>query len=499
MNAILLYLVKVVLLSGLLYSYYWCCLRNAPFHWYNRCYLLGITVISLILPLLNFHIRGLSVWETHSPAIRALHEITTGHWYETLNQGDHPAIRQELLNGQNIVYGIYLVVTVFFFAGLVRSLWYIRRISQLYPHEKVEGIPVYQTGEPGTPFSFLRKIFWDRELDRNSTRGRQVFRHEIYHVRQQHTVDILYLQTLRMICWWNPFFHLILKEIKATHEFLADRYAVAHHDRYEYAELLVWQTIGNHHPSLVNSFFHNHLKRRITMLTQLKNNRPGYVSRIMILPLLFLLFCAFAIRLKKDSALPSLKTLTVVIDAGHGGSDPGTVSKSGIKEKDLTLAIAKKIKQLGSAYHVNVLMTREEDMIPGDGPTKEKELRYRADFANEHQADLFVSLHINNSNSADTTRGMEVWVSTENPAFQKSVLLGSTIIEEMKKMYRTTEKLNEVTDRIYVLRATKMPSICIECGMMDNSDDLSFISKEQNQEMVAKKILQGIVNYETAL
>lgn len=495
MSTLLLYLGKVVLISGLLYGYYRCCLRNASFHLFNRCYLLGIPVISLVLPFLVLPVQGLAVWEQHSPILTRLHEITTGHWEQSSAPTGHPDISWGFLNGQDLVYGIYLGVIAVFLAGMVRSLCYIRRISRSYPLEKVEDIRFYWTDEPGTPFSFLKKIFWDRRLDRDSLQGEQVFRHELYHVRQRHTLDILYLEILRSVFWCNPFFHFILKEIKATHEFLADRYAVSSHDKYAYAELLVWQSVGHPHLPIVNSFFHTHLKRRIMMLTQLKNARAGLLSRIMILPLLFLLVCAFAVRLKKDAVLPSLKTLTVVIDAGHGGSDPGTISKSGVLEKDLTLAIAKKIKQFGPAFHVNVLMTREEDMIPGDGPTKEKELHYRADFANEHKADLFVSLHINNSNSTDTMRGMEVWVSTDSPAFQKSVLLGSTIIDEMKKMYRTSEELNKETDRVYVLRATKMPSVLIECGMMDNSNDLSFISAEQNQETVAKKILQGIVNY----
>jgi N-acetylmuramoyl-L-alanine amidase len=499
MSPILLYPAKVLLISGLLYGYYWCCLRNAPFHGYKRCYLLGITVISLLLPLLNFHIPGLSAWGKPSSSSWLLHEITTGHWYEPLTQSDRPGIRREFLNGQTLIYGVYFGVMIVFLAGLVRSLRYIRRISRLYPREQADGIRIYLTAEPGTPFSFLKKIFWDRGLDRNSIQGRQLFRHEIYHVKQRHTVDILYLEILRTICWCNPFFHLILKEIKATHEFLADRYAVSHHDRYEYAELLVWKSIGNHHPSIVSSFFHTHLKRRITMLTQLKNDRPGYLSRIMVLPLLFLLFCAFAIRLKKEDIhgiRPPSKTLTVVIDAGHGGSDPGTISKTGINEKDLTLAIAKKIKQFSGAYNVTVLMTREKDIMPGGGSTKDEGLHYRTQFAEEHKADLFVSVHVNNA--PDTARGLQVYLSSaDKPLFQKSSMLGSVMIEAMKNLFATHELLHR-EENIYVLETAKMPAILIECGNMANPEDLSFITSEKNQEAVAKNILQGIVNYETA-
>src|SRR5258708_5166467 len=414
MSTMLVYLMKVILISGLLYSYYWFCLRNAAFHPYNRCYLLGITGVSLVLPFIELPVRDLATGGGPASPLWVLHEITTGHWGEAVTSQPASAGWRVLLTGPNPGYVIYGGVMLFFAVGLIRSLRYIRRLSRNYPRvqdtgelplslsclegwgnrERWDKVRFYLTDEPGTPFSFFRKIFWNRQLDLTSTRSQQILRHEWYHVRQRHTADILCLEVLRIVFWCNPFFHLICREIKATHEFLADRYATSGSDQYAYAELLVWQTIG-HHPTLTNSFFNTHLKRRITMLTQSKTNRPGYVSRLLILPLLFLLFCAFAIRLsRKDvlngSPLPS-KALTVVIDAGHGGFDAGTISKSGINEKDLVLAIAKKIKQFSGAYHINLLMTREEDIMPGNQPTKEDGLRYRTQFADKHKADLFVS------------------------------------------------------------------------------------------------------------
>jgi N-acetylmuramoyl-L-alanine amidase len=358
----------------------------------------------------------------------------------------------------------------------------------------------YWTDEPGTPFSFFQKIFWNRQLDLTSVRGQQIFRHEYYHVRKGHSADILYLEVLRVVFWCNPFFHLICREIKATHEFQADRYALSGGSPYDYAELLVWQAVGVHTPPLTHPFFNTHLKRRINMLTKSKTNRPGYLSRLLILPLLFLLFCAFAIRLSKEDTLngPVLpaKTLTVVIDAGHGGFDAGT-TKDGILEKDLNLAIAKKIKQFSATYNVNVLMTRESDIMAGGKTTKEEGLRYRTDFANGHKADLYVSVHVNSKNG-DTTGGVGFYLSKENSHYQESSLLGSVMIEEMKKAYPTDNSLHEVLDRVYVLRTAAMPAVLIECGSLDNPADVAFITQEKNQDVIAKKILQGIVDYQQA-
>jgi N-acetylmuramoyl-L-alanine amidase len=297
-----------------------------------------------------------------------------------------------------------------------------------------------------------------------------------------------------VICWWNPFFHLIRKEIKATHEFLADRYAIGASDKYEYAELLVWHSIGNAEP-IVHSFFNTHLKRRIIMLTRSSTTKPGYFNRIMVLPLLLLLFCAFATRLQKNHSLPSIpvKTITVVIDAGHGGFDNGAQSAN-LNEKDINLTIAKKVQHLAPSYNVNVLMTREEDKAPGGGTTVPQELNYRVDFANEHKADLFISIHTNGAGSTD--KGMEVWLSRENPNLQKCISFGSAIIEELKKVYSTNNELKQRADRIKVLAKTQMPAILVECGNMDDGKDLAFIGNEQNQEAIARSILQGVLRYE---
>ena len=508
MSPILLYLAKMTLITGALYGYYWCCLRNASFHRYNRYYLLSIPLISLVLPFLDLSIPGLSGGGWNPGPIQVLQAFTAGHWGEA-DTAIPAAAPRGFLYGQTLGYGLYIGVMILFLAGLARSLRYIYRLCGTYGRvadarqlplpgrESLSDIRFYVTDEPGAPFSFFHHIFWSRQMDLTSTRSQQIFRHELYHVRQQHTADILYLEIIRAVFWCNPFFHLIRSEIKATHEFLADQYAAAGSDRHDYAEMLVWQHIAGHQPPIANSFFNTHLKRRITMLTKFRANPPGYASRIMILPLLFLLFCAFAVRLHKDGVTglqPRAKTLTVVIDAGHGGSDPGTMQDN-ILEKDLALAIAKKVKQFSAAYNVNVLLTREEDIMPGGKATKEEGLHYRADFASEHHADLFVSVHVNNA--PDMARGMDVYLSSTGALTQKSQLLGSAMMEAMKQTF-VTQKIMHREEGIYVLKAATMPAILIECGNMKNPEDLAFITKNDNQETVAKNILQGIVNYAAA-
>ena len=96
------------------------------------------------------------------------------------------------------------------------------------------------------------------------------------------------------------------------------------------------------------------------MFTKHKNTKVSYVSRLLVLPLAAIVFFAFTLKVKNKSAnLYDGKTITVVIDAGHGGSDNGAQSADGVKEKDITLSIAKKIAEMNSNPHLEILLSRK--------------------------------------------------------------------------------------------------------------------------------------------
>jgi N-acetylmuramoyl-L-alanine amidase len=496
MNDLVTYLVKVVLISGLLYGYYRLFLRDRLFHQYNRYFLLGIPVASLLLPWVHLPDGYFFPLITHAPILSdALHAITPGDWNEQALAAGHAGLSQSWLNGQVLISGIYLTAMSLLVYPFFRQLWYIRRLRGKYPRENMGRIAFFITREPGTPFSFLNHLFWNEEIDLNSDRGRQIFHHEWYHIRQRHTLDLLLLRTLLVLFWVNPFFYLIYREIRTIHEFLADRHAIAGGDRYDYAEQLVWHSIHDRPLSILNPFFQSSIKRRITMLTQLKSNKPDFWSRAMVLPLAFLLLSAFAVKMRPALAVPPLQTFTVVIDAGHGGIDAGTVSGDA-KEKDINLALALKVKQLSPEYHVNVVLTRETDELAGGKSTIRESLEYRTGMAKERQANLFVSLHINSGNN--DLHGFSVYISPDNPYYSQCVKLGSAMIDALKTSYVTMKDLKQPQQGVTVLRYNTVPAILLECGYINNAADLAFISDSQNQEKIARDILMGIQHYQEA-
>jgi hypothetical protein len=333
----LCYLGKMTMISAILYGYYWGFLRNASFHPYNRWYLLGSALISLLLPFLRLPFPA--GWMGGEPVAAFLSAIPGGSGATPDELAPGALTGQArvpfygLFRGLNGLYILYGVVSTILFVRFLRSLAYLARLSGEYAFTRVEGVRLFQTGEPGTPFSFLNRLFWNKQLPLDTEQGQFIFRHELYHIRQKHTLDLLALESLRCLFWFNPFFHLLVREMKVIHEFLSDRYALAggrgggSGDQFAYAEWLVWQSVGGMgrkgafpraglRQRIAHSFFNTHLNRRITMIIRSNPHRPRYISRLMALPLLFLLFCAFAARTTTDPTMSVAARTSLVKKAG---------------------------------------------------------------------------------------------------------------------------------------------------------------------------------------
>jgi N-acetylmuramoyl-L-alanine amidase len=502
---VLIYLVKMMLISGFLWAYYRIFLKDRPFHQYNRFFLLGSVLVALLLPLCNIPLSGFRE-EPHGLAIPLLRVVSSG-WEEKILNTEKKLPTTSFLSWTNVLLILYAAGFLIFLFSLLNSLLQIRKLARLHRFEWIQDIRFFQTSAPGTPFSFFKLIFWNRALDIQSGEGQKILRHEMFHVRQQHSLDILFLEGMTTLFWFNPLLYFVKREIRALHEFLADQHAIAGSNRYVYAKLLVEQSIGNKRAYLTNPFFHNHIKRRITMITKASKHRFGFLSKAMILPLLLILFSTFAFKLKTEQAGPSfssldpgssLKSITVVVDAGHGGLDPGANNKMGISEKDLNLSIAQKIAHLGKSYNVTVIMTRDGDYLPGNATDISTGLRKRTEITSENKASLFVSIHAN-YDPVESVHGFEVFVSAEkrnNPFLDKSRVLGSVLLSGLKNIYAANDHLQQSEEKgIWVLDHAPCPAVLIECGNLNNSQDLSFMSKEENQDRIAKEILEDIVKF----
>lgn len=491
MNPLLSYLLQVTGISAILYGYYHLALRNKKFHRYNRFYLLIATVISIVVPFLNIPVYFTPENNSSFYVLNRLGVISSYDGAEIIVSS--PPVHQSWFTLQNILYSCYALIITLFALRIILSLVRIRKIVTSHPIEKVDTINFVNTDEPGTPFSFFRWLFWNKKIELQSEKGEQIFRHELFHIEQKHSRDIIFLEILTAIFWLNPFFHLIKKEVKAIHEFLADEFAVTENKQWNYAELLLMQVL-NTNTHLVNPFFHNQIKRRIAMITTSQKPRYQYLRKMLVLPLAAIVAILFAFSYKnkteKNLATNNDKEITVIIDAGHGGEDGGAIAPDGTQEKDITLAIAKKVKEINSNGNINIVLTRESDLLPT--------LQSRTDLSKNKNASLFISLHINTENKDNIKgkTGFEVYISKKNNSFyNENQLLGTILQNQFAKHFSVGDNIKQRDNGIWVLDQSPCPAALIECGYLTNSTDLAFIKDADNQDAMAKSILESINQY----
>jgi N-acetylmuramoyl-L-alanine amidase len=187
-------------------------------------------------------------------------------------------------------------------------------------------------------------------------------------------------------------------------------------------------------------------------------------------------------------AMPVSKKI-VVIDAGHGGWDPGMVSGT-VLEKDINLEIAKKLQTYLEEGGATVLITRLDD--EGLAINKSGDMRERRQIANAGQADIFVSIH-QNAFTGTNVKGAQVFYHNES---DKSKKLGESIQRHLIEFVDPdNRRISKANSSYYVLKETAMPAVIVECGFLSNPGERAKLQTENYQERIAWGIYMGIVDY----
>lgn len=184
-----------------------------------------------------------------------------------------------------------------------------------------------------------------------------------------------------------------------------------------------------------------------------------------------------------EQAVAAEDAYTIVIDPGHGGKDNGATGVDGSYEKEFTLSLGKKIQSLlNEEPEINVLMTRDDDRF-----ISQKSLE-RPEFANENEADLYLSLHQDSFDDPDVS-------GTESFYYDDDSL---DVAEIIQKHVVDTTGFNDrgvKRENLFVLRDSDMPSVLIEVGYLTNPDEQEKMNSDNFQEQIAQSIVDGIEEY----
>jgi N-acetylmuramoyl-L-alanine amidase len=480
MAVLIFYMLRVLLCSSILYVYYLLVLKDRRFHYYNRFYLLAVATFSWMIPLIKINLQPNQGSLKSTPNQHA--EIIAD------NNGEFDGMAESVSSSMDwtpIACMIFGLVSSIVFLGLVRSLIRIYQLVRTYPIQRLNNLNLVMTDASGTPYSFFSYIFWNRSIDLESRVGKQMLAHEWVHTKEKHSADKLFIEMMMVVGWFNPIFWILKRELYLIHEFIADSQSIENQDSSLLAELLLAAAYPQQQNRLTHPFFFSPIKRRITMLKKNVLPRFSYFRRVLVIPIVVSLFLLFAFRNSNNNLFLNLdKQYVVVLDAGHGGTDPGARSVAGDKESEMSLQLVQKIVALNKNSMIRFELSRAKDEYV--------KLPDRTNFANEKKADLFVSVHINGSPNKNT-KGLELYTPREgSPAYLKSIPLASILNESLMDIFSsTTVKTRKMS--IWVLDKSTIPAILVIPGFITNEKDVSIIKNKQ--EEIAAKILGSIEKY----
>lgn len=297
----LIYIGKVSLYWGAFYACYWLFLRRSTFFVWNRVYLLGTLLGAFLLPFLSYP-SSVPIMPSAVYAVTVLPvSVVT-----TLPKADSSTVNWTLLLG--IVYFTGLVFMAIRLCKNIKDLLNYIRQGEVVEMDgfKLVLLPSSRLSENISSFSFLDWVVVTQEDYENHLD--EVMRHELVHVSQRHTMDILILEVLRVLFWFNPVLVLYKSSMQQLHEYLADQETG---DRDGYAEFLLSYSMGVPVAVLANHFFSSSLlKERITMLYKERNSRWLLGRYFVIIPLLGMVLMLTAARERVAEAIDAGKYIS---------------------------------------------------------------------------------------------------------------------------------------------------------------------------------------------
>ncbi|MHA7128336.1 TonB family protein [Algoriphagus namhaensis] len=294
MKTLLIYLLESSICLGIGLIFYKLVLERLTHFEGNRYTLLSFLILALGLPLLSFE---LAVTTESVMRTLTLPAVTVGDPSTVVGPEATPA--PSIL--PIVLGGMYASVSLYFLFRLIMGLLRLYRMIRQGQEQNYMGFRVLIHPD-FPPASFFRYIFLP-SFDPESTSDRQIFLHESMHVRRSHSIDLLILQLIKIVFWFNPLIYLYEKYIREVHEYEADGAVSEAFSKTTYSHLLVDQLTRDTELALAHAFNQFQTKKRILMMNQNKSTGKDKLRFLLVLPLLGLLFFVFSCEITPEAEL----------------------------------------------------------------------------------------------------------------------------------------------------------------------------------------------------
>lgn len=280
----LIYILKFSACLAVLMVFYKLLLETSSVHKFKRFYLLGALVLALVIPSLTF-IEYIVVEEFTSFVVPNFDLIETS---SLVVEVDYTPI---------ILWSIYGFGVLIFLLKFCRNLNHIISRIQGNPKLKSEGFINVLVSNLKIPHTFFSYIFFNKDKFEHNSIPREVLVHEQAHARQKHSIDIIFLEVLQIIFWFNPLIYLIKRDVKLNHEFLADRAVIDIGIKpAAYQTILLAFSSNAQHQELANAINYSSIKKRFTVMNTHTSKRSIWMRSVLLLPILAILLYGFTER-----------------------------------------------------------------------------------------------------------------------------------------------------------------------------------------------------------
>ena len=280
-------------------GFYYLILEREKIHKFNRFYLLISILISLIIPFVTFEF--IEFVET-APVIQYDEPINIEKAEVVLNQ--NPTIEKVITAQESIDYlpyvfwSIYVSISLIFLFRFSKNYFKLIVKSKINPSVKYKNASLILLEEKTLPHTFLNFIFVNSEDFKNKNIEDELFAHEMVHVNQKHTLDILFIEFLKALFWFHPLFYLYKKAIQLNHEFLADEEIVNTYNNVPYYQnLLLHKSNGNTTIYLASNLNYLITKKRLLMMTKNTSKKIALLKKVAAFPILAGLIYFFCIEI----------------------------------------------------------------------------------------------------------------------------------------------------------------------------------------------------------
>jgi len=299
-----LHLIKWVLCCGILLLVYHFFLEKEKIHRFNRWYLLLSLLFSFITPLIQIEAK-----EEITPLAEIPYLITSNIVTGSEDKGPSQQITTENQSANSSTYllsTLYCVITSLLVLRFIKNIYLLRKKIKRGKRITYRGASIIICESAIAPHSFLNYIFLNEKEYYNNEIEKEILQHELAHVNQKHSLDVLFIEFLLSIAWFNPFLLSYRKAISLNHEFLADASALKFApDIKAYQHLLLNKATSSSHLLLSSSFNYITMKKRLIMITKKTSLSTNVSKKLVLIPFAILLVFLFSEKITaQDNARP---------------------------------------------------------------------------------------------------------------------------------------------------------------------------------------------------